>query len=66
MHSMKCIENLQKGQGADPEDPDEYKAENVFWVLKEARWKNLQGNAKQPVIGKLVDGAIRKVQRQAI
>jgi type I restriction enzyme M protein len=25
-------------QGADPEDPDEYRAENVFWVPPEARW----------------------------
>ena len=27
-----------KAQGADPEDADEYRAENVFWVPKEARW----------------------------
>ena len=30
------------------EDPDEYRAENVFWVPKEARWSHLQANAKQP------------------
>jgi len=35
-------------QGADPEDPDEYRAENVFWVPKEARCSFLQGKAKQP------------------
>ena len=28
----------QQAQGADPEDPDEYRAENIFWVPKEARW----------------------------
>ena len=28
----------QKKQGADPEDPDEYRAVNIFWVPKEARW----------------------------
>ena len=38
-------------QGADPEDRDEYRAENVFWVPKEARWEFLQKNAKQPTIG---------------
>jgi type I restriction enzyme M protein len=27
-----------KSQGADPEDPDEYRADNIFWVPKEARW----------------------------
>src|SRR3989338_11475317 len=37
--------------GADPEDPDEYRADNVFWVPKEARWDYLQRNAKQPEIG---------------
>ena len=37
------------------EDPDEYSAENVFWVPKEARWSHLQANAKQPSIGKMID-----------
>ena len=31
-----------QGEGADPEDADEYRAENVFWVPKEARWANLK------------------------
>ena len=26
-------------EGADPEDPDEYRAENVFWVPPAARWE---------------------------
>jgi type I restriction enzyme M protein len=34
--------------GADPEDRDEYQAENIFWVPPEARWEYLQKNAKQP------------------
>jgi type I restriction enzyme M protein len=29
---------------AAAEDPDEYLAENVFWVPKEARWSHLQAN----------------------
>jgi type I restriction enzyme M protein len=37
---------------AAAEDPDEYLAENVFWVPKEARRSHLQANAKQPSIGK--------------
>src|SRR5579872_1435053 len=37
---------------AAAEDPDEYVAENIFWVPKEARWSHLQDNAKQPTIGK--------------
>ena len=27
----------ERDQGADPEDPDEYRALNVFWVPAEAR-----------------------------
>ena len=32
---------LQNEEHADPEDPEEYKAENAFWVPKEARWEFL-------------------------
>ena len=32
----------EQDQGADPEHPDEYRAQNVFWVPSEARWPNLQ------------------------
>src|ERR1700731_3624851 len=46
-----------KVAGADPEDADEYRADNIFWVPKAARWSNLEKNAKQPTIGKLVDDA---------
>jgi type I restriction enzyme M protein len=49
--------------GADPEDPDEYRAENIFWVPKVARWSHLQGKAKQPTIGKLVDDAMVAIER---
>ncbi|OGH57654.1 MAG: N-6 DNA methylase [Candidatus Lindowbacteria bacterium RIFCSPLOWO2_12_FULL_62_27] len=52
-----------KSRGTDPEDPDEYRAENVFWVPKEARWARLQDNAKQPKIGKLVDDAMVAIER---
>ncbi len=44
------------------EDPDEYLAENVFWVPKEARWSHLQANAKQPTIGKLIDEAMAAIE----
>src|SRR5215475_15656384 len=29
---------VEQAQGADPEDPDEYRALNIFWVPPEARW----------------------------
>lgn len=44
------------------EDQDEYLAENIFWVPKEARWSHLQANAKQPEIGKLVDDAMVTIE----
>ena len=49
--------------GSDPEDADEYKAENVFWVPKEARWSHLQASAKQSTIGKVVDDAMVALER---
>ena len=49
--------------GADPEDPDEYRAENVFWVPPEARWTNLKARAREPKIGQLVDGAMAGIER---
>jgi type I restriction enzyme M protein len=48
---------------ADPEDPDEYRAENIFWVPPEARWSELQKSARQPTIGELVDRAMEAVER---
>jgi type I restriction enzyme M protein len=44
------------------EDQDEYLAENVFWVPKDARWSHLQANAKQPTIGKLIDDAMLAIE----
>ncbi|KIZ39954.1 DNA methyltransferase [Rhodopseudomonas palustris] len=46
------------------EDPDEYAAENVFWVPKEARWSHLQASAKQPSIGKLIDEAMIAIEKR--
>jgi type I restriction enzyme M protein len=53
----------ERDQGADPEDPDEYRAKNIFWVPKEARWSKLKASAVQPTIGRLVDDAMEAVER---
>ena len=53
----------QKKQGADPEDPDEYRAASIFWVPPEARWKYLKSMAPQPTIGQLVDDAMAAIER---
>lgn len=53
----------QLSDGADPEDRDEYRAENIFWVPKQARWPHLLSNAKQPTIGKLIDDAMTAIEQ---
>ena len=55
--------DAEKAQGADPEDPDEYRAVNIFWVPKEVRWSHLKASAPQPTIGKIVDDAMSAIER---
>lgn len=59
----ELYEKLKDIEDADPEDKDEYRGENVFWVPPEARWDYIQKNAKQPIIGKLVDDAMHAIER---
>ena len=66
---LKYISSSFEVQHADllqnndnPEERDNYSAENIFWVPKEARWSYLQSNAKQPAIGKLIDDAMIAVE----
>jgi len=49
--------------GADPEDRDEYLADNIFWAPPESRWPYLQGRAKQASIGKDIDKALLGIER---
>ena len=56
--------NADRDSGADPEDKDEYKAENVFFVPQEARWKYLVSKAKLPEIGKFIDGAMDAIEKE--
>src|SRR5438093_4008994 len=55
--------DAEKSQGADPEDPDEYRATSIFWVPKEARWSHLKASAPQPTIGTIVDEAMAAIER---
>jgi type I restriction enzyme M protein len=52
-----------QAKGADPEDPDEYRALSIFWVPPEARWAHLKAQARQPTIGQLVDDAMAGIER---
>ena len=62
-HHAKLIAGEGEYTGANPEDPDEYRAENIFWVPPTARWTYLQNSAKQPTIGKTVDDAMVAIER---
>ena len=53
----------QRDEGADPEHPDEYRAQSIFWVPPEARWQHLKNQARQPTIGRLVDDALTAIER---
>ena len=54
----------ERNQGADPENRDEYLAEDIFWVPPEARWWNIQSQARQPTIGQIVDSAMIVMERE--
>lgn len=51
-------------EGADPEDSDEYRAYNIFFVPEKARWPYLQDRAKQPEIGKWLDEAMDEIEKR--
>ena len=60
-HHLKL--EVEREEDADPEDPDEYRAFNIFWVPPEARWQRIQQNARQPSIGQIVDEAMEAIER---
>jgi type I restriction enzyme M protein len=54
---------LSEDEYADLEDPEEYLADNVFWVPQEARWSHLRDKARDPNIGKIIDDAMDAIER---
>ena len=62
MHA-KLAEGQGEFEGANPEDPDEYLANNVFFVPELSRWDYLQGRAKLPSIGKDLDDAMDEIEK---
>ncbi len=53
----------KKSEGANPEDIDEYRAVNVFYVPQEARWSYLYGRAKLSTIGEDLDKAMEAIEK---
>lgn len=57
-------DKLKADKLSDPEDKDEYLAENVFYVPPTARWSYLQHQrAKLPTIGKDIDDAMDAIEK---
>lgn len=52
--------------GADPEDQDEYRGENIFWVPQNARWSYLHSRSKLPTIGKDIDEAMEAIEKENV
>jgi type I restriction enzyme M protein len=52
-----------EASGANPEDPDEYRAQSIFWVPPVARWQHLKSQARKSTIGQLVDDAMAGIER---
>ena len=60
----ELYDRLSQEKYAEPEDRDEYLAESIFWVPKEARWSWLQQSAKKPEIGKLIDDGMAAIEKE--
>ena len=57
-------EKLEADQYSNPEDRDEYLAENVFFVPEVARWTHIHNNAKLPSIGETIDEAMEAIEKE--
>ena len=60
----ELYEKLEADEYSDPEDRDEYLAENVFFVPPNARWSHLHDNAKLPSIGEIIDEAMEAIEKE--
>ena len=58
----EMFDELSATKGADPEDADEYRAENIFFVPPQARWDYLLSQAKQTTIGTTIDEAMDAIE----
>ena len=60
----ELYEKLEADEYSDPEDRDEYLAENVFFVPEIARWSHIHNNAKLPSIGETIDEAMEVIEKE--
>ena len=55
-------EKLAADEYADPEEPDFYLADNVFYVPEAARWDHVAKHARSENIGKIIDEAMEAIE----
>ena len=60
----ELYKKLETDEYSDPEDRDEYLAENVFFVPEKARWANIHNSAKLPSIGEIIDEAMEEIEKE--
>ena len=59
----KYDELVAEGDGFE-EDIDEYTSENIFFVPEDARWRVISAAAHTPEIGKVIDDAMRSIEKE--
>lgn len=59
---QSMYDKLSEDEYGDAEEPEEYLAENVFWVPQDARWNFIKDNARSPNIGKIIDDAMEAIE----
>lgn len=52
-----------KTKGAAAEDPDDYRAASIVWVLPETRWAHWKAQAKPAAVGPLVNNVMSGIER---
>lgn len=57
-------EELKAEGYGDEEDRDEYLADNIFWVPKEARWDFIKSHATNTDIGVVIDKAMELIEKE--
>jgi type I restriction enzyme M protein len=60
----ELYDKLEADNESDPEDRDEYIAENTFFVPKESRWSHIHANAKLPTVGQTIDEAMEAIEKE--
>ncbi len=58
---------LERDPESNPEERDEYLAENIFWVPEPARWsgpEGIQARARSAAIGHAIDEAMNAIEKE--